>query len=189
MKNITSEYLCRLQTVLAGLDTQAIDAGVIEIYEAWQRGSQIITLGNGGSALTALHYVTDWAKMVYLKHGTPFRGRTLLDNVGLITAYSNDQSYEDLFKEQLRNIMREGDLVIAISGSGNSENIIRAIEYANSNGGRTIGLCGFSGGRLKGLAQLPIWVSVDDMQLVEDVHAIFGHIVMQSLCDINHSSL
>ncbi|UWF59410.1 D-sedoheptulose-7-phosphate isomerase [Brucella sp. 2716] len=189
MKNLASEYLCRLQAVLASLDTHAIDAGVAEIYEAWQRGSQIITCGNGGSALTALHFVTDWAKMVYLKHGTPFRGRTLLDNVGLITAYSNDQSYEDLFCEQLRNIMQEGDLVIAISGSGNSENVIRAIEYANKNGGRTIGLCGFSGGRLKELAQLPIWVEAQDMQLVEDVHAIFGHIVMQSLCDVKHSPL
>jgi D-sedoheptulose 7-phosphate isomerase len=152
------------------------------ISQAWQRGSQIITLGNGGSAMTALHFITDWAKMIPAATGKPFYGRTLVDNMGMLTAYGNDVSFADIFSEQLKNILRPDDLVIAISGSGNSENVIRAIQYANDHGGRTLGLCGFSGGRLKALVHHPIWVAVDDMQLCEDTHAIFGHIVMQVLC-------
>ena len=109
--------------------------------------------------------------------------RSLVDNMGLITAYANDISYNDVFSEQLKNVMRAGDLVIAISGSGNSENVIRAVNYANANGAQTLGLCGYGGGRLKETASHSIWAAVDDMQLSEDVHAIFGHIVMQAICN------
>ena len=84
--------------------------------------------------------------------------------------------------EQLRNLLQDGDLVIAISGSGNSENVIRAVRYANDNNAITLGLCGYRGGKLKELARHVVWVDVDDMQLSEDVHAIFGHMVMQRLC-------
>lgn len=166
------------------MDTSALDMGVEAIRAAWLRGAQIITLGNGGSAMTAMHFITDWSKMIYLQHGRPFRGRTLVDNMGLVTAYSNDISYDDIFVEQLKNLMQPGDLVVAISGSGNSENVIRAVKYCNANGGRSLGLCGFEGGRLKTMAQTVIWVPVNDMQIAEDVHAIFGHIVMQALCGI-----
>jgi len=182
MEDMTAAYIGRLQSTLQDVNAAAMDAAIREIHDAWSRGAQIITLGNGGSAMTALHFVTDWAKMVFLRHGKPFRARSLVDNIGLITAYSNDISYEDVFREQLRNVMQPGDLVVAISGSGNSENVIRAVNYANDHGGRTVGLCGFAGGRLRDLAHCPVWVNVQDMQLVEDVHAIFGHIVMQSLC-------
>jgi D-sedoheptulose 7-phosphate isomerase len=178
----SSDYLDRLAEVLRRQDRQALDAGVEAIRKAWLAGRQIITLGNGGSAMTALHFVTDWSKMIFLAHGKPFRGRTLVDNMGLITAYANDMSYQDVFAEQIRNIAQPGDLVVAISGSGNSENVIRAIDLANEMGCETLGLCGFGGGRLKDRAKQVIWVEVDDMQLVEDVHAIFGHIVMQALC-------
>jgi len=136
--------------------------------------------------MTALHYITDWNKMVYLNHQKPFRGRSLVDNMGLVMAYGNDMSFADIFAEQLKNIMQSGDLVIAVSGSGNSENVIRAVEYANANNGITLGLCGYSGGRLKQIAQHSIWVERNDMQLCEDIHAIFGHVVMQSLCDNLH---
>jgi D-sedoheptulose 7-phosphate isomerase len=97
-------------------------------------------------------------------------------------SYSNDVSFEDVFSEQLKNILKPNDLLIAISGSGNSENIIRAVEYANENDATTLGLCGYSGGRLKEKAQNSIWVNKNDMQISEDLHFIFGHIVMQSLC-------
>jgi len=121
--------------------------------------------------------------MIFLKTGKQFYGRTLVDNIGLITAYSNDISYQDVFSEQLKNILKVDDLVIAISGSGNSENVIRAIDYANDFGAQTIGLSGFDGGRLKKKAKHNLWVNSNDMQLVEDVHAMFGHILMQDLCD------
>lgn len=177
-----AEYLAKLQTLLAQTDAAEMDHAVGVIEKAWRRGAQIITLGNGGSAMTALHFITDWNKSIYLSSGRPFRGRTLVDNMGLATAYANDISYQDVFIEQLKNIAVKGDLVIAISGSGNSENIIRAVDYANEIGCETLGLCGYSGGRLKEKAQHVVWAAVDDMQLCEDVHALFGHVVMQALC-------
>jgi D-sedoheptulose 7-phosphate isomerase len=185
-RQTSAQYLSRLAAVFETLDTTAMDNAVALIEKVWHRGGQIITLGNGGSAMTALHFITDWNKSVYLSSGRPFRGRTLVDNIGLQTAYANDISYADIFAEQLKNIAVEGDLVIAISGSGNSENVIRAVNYANEIGCETLGLCGYSGGKLKDIAQHVVHADVNDMQLCEDVHALFGHIVMQALCTKLH---
>lgn len=175
-------YLHKLTEVVGRLDRESIDRAIALIEKAWRDGKQVITLGNGGSALTSLHFINDWNKSIYLATGVPFRGRSLVDNVGLLTAYGNDISYADIFVEQLKNLLQPGDLVIAISGSGNSENVVRAVTYANEIGAVTLGLCGYGGGKLKELAQHVVWAAVDDMQLSEDVHAIFGHIVMQRLC-------
>lgn len=175
-------YLAKLSTVLSHLNRDQIDNGINLIADAWHAGKQIITLGNGGSSLTAIHFINDWNKSIFMSSGRPFRGRSLVDNMGLVMAYGNDNSFEDIFKEQLRNVLDEGDLVIAISGSGNSENVIRAVNYANENGAVTLGLCGYRGGKLKQIAQHVIWVDVDDMQLAEDAHFFFGHMVMQRLC-------
>ena len=174
-------YLASLSHILASMDMDAIDEGVAMVHRAWSAGTQIITMGNGGSAVTALHYITDWNKAAFLAKKRPFRGRSLVDNIGLMTAYSNDISYESIFSEQLANIAARGDLVIAISGSGNSPNIVKAVKLANKMGCPTLGLCGFRGGALKQLAAHSVWADVDDMQFCEDVHAIFGHVVMKSL--------
>ena len=182
----SDQYLARLAKVLETLDRDELDAGVALVEDAWRRGAQVITLGNGGSAMTALHFVTDWGKMVGLTTGRMLNARSLVDNMGLITAYSNDLCFEDVFISQLAAIMRPGDLVVAISGSGNSENVIRAVDYANANGAETLGLCGFSGGRLRDRASKKVWVRSDDMQICEDAHSIFGHIVMQSLCALSN---
>lgn len=175
-------YLSKLARTLDALDRDQMDAAVNVIACAWQAGRQIITFGNGGSSLTALHFINDWNKSIFMASGRHFRGRSLVDNIGLMMAYGNDISFQDIFVEQLKNILEPGDLAIAISGSGNSENVIRAVRYANDNGAITLGLCGYRGGKLKETAQHVVWVDVDDMQLSEDVHAIFGHIVMQRLC-------
>ena len=175
-------YLSRLSKLLESFDRTQVDNAVKVIADAWQAGRQIITLGNGGSSMTALHFINDWNKSIFMSTGKPFRGRSLVDNMGLVMSYGNDISFQDIFVEQLKNIFQPGDLVIAISGSGNSENVIRAVGYANDNNGVTLGLCGYRGGKLKALAQHVLWADVDDMQLSEDVHAIFGHIVMQRLC-------
>jgi D-sedoheptulose 7-phosphate isomerase len=178
--------LAKLKRQLEVLDHAEIDRAVAVVARAWQEGKQIIVLGNGGSSLTALHFVNDWNKSVFMRGGKRFRGRTLVDNVGLLMSYANDIAFEDVFVEQLKNLMEAGDLVIAVSGSGNSENVIRAVDWANANGGVTLGLCGYGGGRLKDIAQQRVWVQVDDMQLCEDIHSIFGHVVMQTLCgDLN----
>lgn len=175
-------YFDKLGQLLNEVDREEFDNGVKVVQSAWERGSQVITLGNGGSSMTALHFITDWNKSIFLSTGKPFYGRTLVDNMGLLMAYGNDVSFQDIFREQLKNIMKPGDLVIAISGSGNSENVLRAVEYANRNGGETLGLCGYAGGKLKEMAKHKIWINKNDMQLCEDFHAIFGHIVMQKLC-------
>ncbi len=175
-------YVRKLVTVLEALDAAQLDSAIEAIRRVWMDGGQIITLGNGGSAMTALHFITDWNKGIFSATGHPFRGRSLVDNMGIVTAYSNDMSYADVFVEQLKNLATKRDLVLAISGSGNSENVIRAVTYANELGCETIGLVGYSGGKLKGLAKHVVWADVNDMQLSEDVHAIFGHMVMQALC-------
>lgn len=181
-KGIAEAYLGKLIKQLSMIDRDEIDHAVKVVADAWHAGKQIITLGNGGSSMTALHFITDWNKSVFMYGGKPFRGRSLVDNMGLVMAYANDLSFQDVFVEQLKNVLTPGDLVIAISGSGNSENVIRAVQYANDNDAVTLGLCGYRGGKLKEIAQHVLWADVDDMQIAEDVHAIFGHMVMQRLC-------
>ena len=181
-----SEYFNRLIRVCQSLDMKSIDKAIYLIEQAWINGKQILTLGNGGSSLTALHFINDWNKSVFMSSKRPFRGRSLVDNIGVVMAYGNDLSFQDIFIEQLKNHLEPGDLVIAISGSGNSENVLRAVNYANDNEAVTLGLCGYSGGKLKEIAQHHVWINVNDMQLAEDIHLIFGHIVMQSLCKIKN---
>lgn len=186
IKGSTDKYLKKLKSTLNRLDSDEIDNAIFLISQAWQSGKQIIVFGNGGSAITAQHYITDWNKMIPEISGKPFRGRTLLDNIGLITAYANDINYNDIFAEQLKNILQPGDLVIAISGSGNSKNVIKAVEYANSHNATSLGLCGFGGGKLKQCVHCVIHININDMQISEDLHAMFGHIVTQTLSGYLH---
>jgi D-sedoheptulose 7-phosphate isomerase len=176
-----SAYLERFRALLSRLDPCALDRGIALIEEAWRAGKQVITCGNGGSALTALHYITDWNKLLADCGPRPFRGRCLAENIGLLSAYANDVSYLSVFREQLRSVLEAGDLLVAVSCSGNSENVLRAVDYANAHGAKTLGLCGFWGGKLRNVAQHVILVPCDDMQLCEDVNAMFGHIVVQTL--------
>ena len=186
-RNFSENYISRLHSLLNSLDTEQFEGGINLIEATWTSGHQIITLGNGGSALTAQHYVNDWAKSISLTSGKPFRARCLCDNTGLLMSYANDISYEDIFSEQLKVVLNPGDLVIGLSGSGNSENVIRAIRYANENDGITLGVCGYDGGALRKTAQHSVWAPVNDMQLCEDVHLMFGHMVMQRLCGLPES--
>ncbi|MFP6655826.1 MAG: SIS domain-containing protein [Myxococcota bacterium] len=177
-----SSYLDHLSHMVGKLDPAMVENAISLIRKAWNEKRQIIVCGNGGSASTASHYITDWNKSIYLATGKGFRGSCLSDNTGLITAYANDLSYADIFSEQLKNLMDEGDLVIAVSGSGNSPNVVRAMEWANDNGGVTLAICGYDGGKIKALAQHSLWVESFDMQICEDLHFFFGHMVMKSLC-------
>jgi D-sedoheptulose 7-phosphate isomerase len=180
----SADYFKRLSSVIQTLDLAQFARAIEIIERKWKEQKQIIAFGNGGSALTALHFITDWNKAIFKSHGRPFRGRSLLDNIGLLTALGNDISFQDIFVEQLRNVATPGDLIVAVSGSGNSENVIRAVDYANDIGCETIGLVGFSGGRLKERVSQAVWAPVNDMQLCEDIHSIFGHMVMQKLCHL-----
>lgn len=177
----TEKYFTNLTDTIQSLDYGEFEAVLSAIIQAWKRGAHFYTLGNGGSALNALHYIADWNKSVKLATGRPFFGTSLVHNMGLLTAYANDVSYEDCFVEQLRGEIKFGDVLIAVSGSGNSENVIRAAQYARDVGALVVGLCGYDGGRLLPICDLSIWVRSNDMQICEDVHLSFGHIVMRAL--------
>lgn len=165
------------------IDAQEFQVAIDLIAKKFESNKKIITCGNGGSASTASHYITDWNKMINLGTGKKFRGISLCDNIGIITAYANDISYEEVFVGQLKAILDEGDLVIGISGSGNSPNVLKAIEYANLNGADTLAVVGYDGGNLKKIAKQSVWVPSFDMQLCEDAHLMFGHMVMKALCN------
>ena len=177
-----SDYLTAHERLARTLDRHAFQGGIDLIRAAFDAGKQIITCGNGGSAHTASHVVTDWNKMVALATGRKFRGISLCDNIGLVTAFGNDVAFDDIFSGQLRSILDEGDLVVAISGSGNSPNVVKAVEYANQAGADTLAVVGYDGGALKRIAKYCVWVPSFDMQLCEDVHLMFGHMVMKALC-------
>ena len=175
-------YLAAHARLAGKLDERAFQAGIDVVRRAFDQGKQIITCGNGGSAYAASHCITDWNKMVNLATGRKFRGVSLCDNIGIVTAFANDVSYDDVFAGQLKAILDGGDLVIAISGSGNSRNVVKAIEYANASGAETLAIVGYDGGTLKRIAKHSVWVPSFDMQLCEDVHLMFCHMVMKTLC-------
>ena len=177
-----SRYLAAHGDLAQKLDQGSLQAGIDVVKAAFDAGRQIITCGNGGSAYAASHYVTDWNKMITLATGRQFRGVSLCDNIGLVTALANDVAYDEVFAGQLKAILQPDDLVIAISGSGNSPNVVKAVEYANSARAETLAVVGYDGGRLKQIARHVVWVPSFDMQLCEDVHLMFGHMVMKALC-------
>jgi D-sedoheptulose 7-phosphate isomerase len=133
-------------------------------------------MGNGGSAATASHYAADFNKGLSYGKARRFRFICLSDNVPTLTAYANDVAYDEAFVEQLRNFLEPGDLVVAISGSGNSRNVLKAIEYANRSGAVTVGLTGYDGGELKRIARYGVHIPIDDMQVTEDLHMVLDHL-------------
>ncbi|MFK7090821.1 SIS domain-containing protein [Chromobacterium violaceum] len=178
-----SNYLTAHAILAQQLNTDAFQKGIDMIKAAFDEGKKIITCGNGGSASTASHYITDWNKMVNLATGKKFRGVSLCDNVGLITAYGNDLAYSDVFAGQIDALMDEGDLLVAVSGSGNSPNVVKAIEASRKAGGKVLGIVGYDGGKMMPMCDHSVWVQSFDMQLCEDVHLMFGHMVMKTLCN------
>jgi D-sedoheptulose 7-phosphate isomerase len=176
------DYKAGLAEVLQRLDTAQVDRFIEVLSGALHDSRTVFIFGNGGSGATASHLACDLNKGVSYGQEVRFRIICLNDNLPTLMAYANDVSYDDVFVEPLKNFLRPGDVVIGLSGSGNSENVIRAIDYANAKGGLTVGLCGYSGGRLKEKAQLVVHVAVDDMQMAEDAHLIIGHMAMQALC-------
>jgi len=170
-------YRHLLQAALGSLDLQSVETAVGWLREARDEGRQVFVCGNGGSAFTASHFATDLIKGASYGHDARFRVLPLTDSLGTITAYANDVSYDVVFEEQLMNFARPGDLLIAISGSGNSPNVLRAVEYANRAGCRTIGLSGRDGGRLAQLVQLNVLAAEPHMGRIEDIHMFVCHML------------
>lgn len=177
MQAFIEAYIEDNKRLLASIDSSAM-ARIIALFgEARDAGKRIYAIGNGGSASTASHFVNDMGKGASVGREKRFKVVPLTDNVEWMTALSNDISYDDVYVEQLKNFAEEGDVLLAISGSGNSENVLRAVMYANSVGCKTVGFTGFGGGKLKVLAQEVIVVDSDHMGRVEDMHLILQHMI------------
>ena len=176
-------YIDEHAKVLNIINKDDLDKSINMVKSAFAEGKKVATCGNGGSASTASHFITDWNKMINLATGKKFRGLSFADNIGLITAYGNDLSYDEVFSGQCKAILDEGDLLIAISGSGNSKNIIECIKTANDMGVKTLAILGYDGGDAIKYATHSFLVPSFDMQVCEDIHLIFGHMVMKTLCN------
>jgi D-sedoheptulose 7-phosphate isomerase len=177
-------YKADLLKAIETLDLSKIDAIIQVLRDARDAGRSIFVCGNGGSASTASHFVCDMVKGASFERSVRFRIMALTDSLPTLTAYSNDVSYECVFAEQLKNFARPEDVVIAISGSGNSANVLRAIEYGNSIRCMTIALTGRDGGKLGPMAKLHINVSNPHMGRIEDVHMVVMHMVSYYFMEI-----
>jgi D-sedoheptulose 7-phosphate isomerase len=182
MKNSEfSDYFRRLAETLEKVDTDDVEMLAGTLLKARDQRNTIFIFGNGGSGATASHVTGDFLKGISYQLDKRFRVQCLNDNDSGMMAISNDLSYEEIFIEQLKAFLREGDVVIGISGSGNSANVVKAMEYAKSNGAITVAFCGYKGGKIRELADLVIHAPVQDMEITEDVHIIIFHALKQSL--------
>lgn len=175
--NFTQEYFSQLKVVLDKLDHRQLEKMVEVIWKAYQQEQQIFFAGNGGSASTASHLAADIGKNINLA----FKTISLCDNVAWITALGNDLSYEDIFVEQLKNFAHAKDVLVVISGSGNSANVVKAVKWANKNKLITIGLLGFDGGKLLKLVSHPVFVPVKHYGYIEGIHSEIHHYLVESL--------
>jgi D-sedoheptulose 7-phosphate isomerase len=169
----------REQTLEAwrSLDMAALAKLAAAVRAARKAGRQIFVMGNGGSAAAASHIATDFCKTAAVEGAPLVKCISLADNVPYITAIGNDLSFDRIFSRQLENLLKPKDIVILISGSGNSPNMIEAAKLANARGALTVGLLGFDGGKLKSLVALPVLVASDQYGVIEDLHMGIGHVV------------
>jgi D-sedoheptulose 7-phosphate isomerase len=177
-KEQIKQYIEIEKQVLDALNEEDINQVMNVLEQARLNGKRIFICGNGGSASTASHLECDFNKGISYDQDIKYDIECLSDNVPMMMAIANDIGYEDIFVVPLRNKLKKGDIVIGISGSGNSENVVRAFEYANQLGAETIALTGYRGGKLKQIAGYNIHVAIDNMQIVEDVHLILNHMMM-----------
>lgn len=175
-------YFKKEKAALDAININDLSTLMNVLMQAKNEGRTIFIMGNGGSSATASHYVCDFNKGISYGKDKMFKFVCLNDNIPTMMAYANDLSYADIFVGPLRNFMQKGDVVIGISGSGNSENVVRAIKYANENGGISVGLTGYSGGKVKQMSKYNVHVPVDDMQITEDLHMVLDHCMMKILC-------
>lgn len=177
------KYLSIFKNVLDRLDENSINEMINEIYSAYSSDRNIFIIGNGGSAANASHFAQDLSKGVILDQSVDKRIKalSLTDNIAYITALSNDDGYEKIFVAQMRTFANKGDLLIAISGSGNSPNIIEAVNFAKENEIKVIGVTGYSGGQLKKLSNISVHVPLNEMCMAESVHSVIFHYVISYL--------
>lgn len=180
------QYKSELFQTIESIDLDKVNQAIDWFKQARAGGQTIFVCGNGGSASTASHFACDMVKGASYNRDSRFRIMALTDSLPTMTAYSNDVSYDCVFCEQLKNFAKPGDLVMGISGSGNSPNVLRAMEYANSIGCNTIALTGRDGGKLGPLAKLNIQVPVPHMGRIEDAHMIVCHMIGYYFMETEH---
>jgi len=181
--NYIDSYLDVLKGLLDSLDRAVLEDVTELLFNTWKEDRRLILCGNGGSGSTSSHLVCDFQKNIYLDGGKPFEVVALTDSPALLLAWGNDTSFENVFAGQARTWVRKNDVLIAISGSGNSKNVLEAVKVANDVGATTIGFCGYDGGKLAEMVTIPIVAERRNMQQVEDVHMILGHILFSALRD------
>ena len=176
-------YLSTLQQTMGKLPQPLIAEVIYTLQRARMQGNQVFIMGNGGSASTASHFVCDLAKNTRNPALPHFRAIGLADNMEIFSAYANDEGYENVFSQQLINLIKPADVVIAISASGNSKNVVNAVEEARKYGATTIGFTGFNGGRLGQIVDLHIHVPSDIIEHVEDIHLMLEHMIVRTIKD------
>jgi D-sedoheptulose 7-phosphate isomerase len=181
--SVINNYLQGLNGCLRELSEQSIASIAETIYGAYKNDKQVVIMGNGGSASTASHFARDLRIGSRVEGKPRVRATSITDNMAMVTSLANDVDYDAIFREQLIDQIEEGDVVIGISASGNSPNVLKAIEYAREKGAVTIALTGFDGGKLKGLVDKAIIVSSWDYGQVEDVHLSLGHMITYAVKD------
>jgi D-sedoheptulose 7-phosphate isomerase len=191
IKEFAKNYLSNINRAISEIDLDKIQTVAQVIYNAYKNDKQIFIIGNGGSASTASHFACDLGKGTvkdFSKRQKRFRVFSLTDNVATLMAFGNDLSFDKVFSEQLKNLINAGDLVIGISASGNSPNVVKAIEYAKSVGAKTVGLLGFTtGGKLKRLVDFEITVQDNHYGRSEDIHLIIVHLISNYFTELlNH---
>jgi D-sedoheptulose 7-phosphate isomerase len=176
-----ADYASRFQVVLQQSDWTPVARLAEELLDCWRSGRQVFLCGNGGSAGNAVHLANDFLYGISKTHGSGLRVNALSANTAVITCLANDEGYDFIFSLQLAVQARAGDVLIALSGSGNSPNILKALEQAEEMGMKSYAILGYSGGKAKAMSDVPIHFAVDDMQIAEDMQLVVGHMIMQWL--------
>lgn len=176
-----ADYAARLQQVLQNADWRPVEALGRDFLECWKSKRQVFLCGNGGSAGNAIHLANDFLYGISKQAGSGLRVNALSANAAVVTCLANDEGYDTIFATQLAVQANRGDILVALSGSGNSPNILKVLAKAREMGVKSYAILGYSGGKAKAMAEVPIHFAVDDMQLSEDLQLVVGHMVMQWL--------
>lgn len=185
MSNPVDTYVNELQNTLKHLPTARIQEAIDLLVEARTERRQVFIMGNGGSASTASHFVCDLAKNTRNPNLPSFRVIGLTDNMAIFSALANDEGYENVFAQQLASFVEAGDIVIGISASGNSANVLNAIELGNRMGATTIGMTGFDGGRLRTIVDIDVHIPSHCIEHVEDIHLMLEHLICKAIKEMD----
>lgn len=186
MESITN-YFSELEQMMQAISLSDLQAVLSILEEAYHNGHRIFVMGNGGSAATASHFALDLAKNTIMPGAPRLKAISLTDHVPLITAWSNDTHYEHIFAEQLANLIEPGDVVIGISASGNSPNVINAVKLARQSRAATIGLLGATGGKLKSIVDAAVLAPGQNIEQEEDAHMILAHVITRHMREVVRS--